>query len=97
MLKYSYKCDKCDHRCTEEHERGSAPRIQTCSECGGTLRRHVKLSNTANISSEDGAVDQKSKKVRKNLKERAKKVKDLTADKQEEFKKWSKTQTGGRY
>jgi len=97
MLKYSYKCDSCNHECTQEHERGDAPRTQECTECEGSLRRLVKLTSSADISSEDGSTNDKSKKLRKNLKGRAEKMKEFTADKQAEINKWSKTQTGGRW
>lgn len=97
MLKYSYRCDHCEHECTQEYERSKAPRTQVCPECNDILRRVIKLTNSADISSEDGAVDVKSKTLRRNLKERVKRLKKLATGKQEEFNKWSKNQTGGRW
>lgn len=97
MLKYSYKCDDCEHECTQMHERGEAPRVQECPECGGTLRRVIRVNSSADISQGDDAMNEKSNKIRKNLKHRRKRVAKMDPTQRERFEQWSKRQTGGRW
>lgn len=96
MLSFSYKCDHCGLECTKEYERGTAPRVQECPDCKGTLRRVIKVTNSADVSASD-TNDNKSGKVRKNLKERQKKLNKMSPDERKRLETWSKNQTGGRW
>lgn len=96
MLKFSYKC-ACGHTHCLECKRGQAPKTIECSKCGADMERMINVVDPANISAPDGAVNPRESTLRKNLKERQKKVSALSEAEKKRFDEWSKKNSGGRW
>lgn len=94
MPRYSYKCDECGAEDTLTCDRGEAPSELEC-ECGSVLKRRIGASTATNIASKEK--QGKEKKLKDNLRKREKKIQELDQREQEQFRQWSRRQTGGRW
>lgn len=97
MIKYTYKCRDCSEELTTEFERGEAPREHVCPVCSGIMKRKIGTTVSEDISSKDDTVNRKSEQIRKNLKKRTERKKEMTKEAVERLDKWSKKETGGRW
>jgi len=91
---YSYLCEKCGNK---EHvlcPRSEAPKELSC-QCGAIMARCLGESTGDNISSKEPP--SKTQKLKQNLKAREDKIKKLDLKEQEQFRTWSRKQTGGRW